>query len=82
MEQAKLMFKEGQTILTNLNTTEEAMRNTQHLSKDYLDKLIRLTVMNSLMTTKITMFGDQAVLKLNKANSLQDLLAFDVEKKA
>ena len=37
--------------------------------------------MNSLNGTKMTMFGKNATLKLNKTNSLPQLPAFEVDKK-
>ena len=57
------------------------MRNTMHLSKGYLEKIMRLCVMNSLMTTKIVMYGVNAKVRINKETSLSCLPAFEVDKK-
>mmetsp|Transcript_9792 Transcript_9792/g.7375 ORF Transcript_9792/g.7375 Transcript_9792/m.7375 type:complete len:109 (+) Transcript_9792:780-1106(+) len=82
MDQAKYLLNEGKNILSNLNNTEEGLRNLDHLSKEYLEKLIRLTVMNSLMSTKLLMLKENAIVKVNTENSLKDLIAFVVEQKA
>lgn len=52
-----------------------------HLSKGYLEKIMRLCVMNSLMTTKIVMYGQNARIRISKENSLPCLPAFEVDKK-
>lgn len=61
--------------------TDEGSRNIKHLSKDYLEKIQRLAVMNSLNITKITMYGDKAIVKVSKELSMSVLPAFDVDKK-
>ncbi len=52
------------------------------MSKENLEKIQRLAVMNSLNLTKLSMFGGNSVVKVNKASSLGVLLAIDVEKKS
>lgn len=81
MEGCKKLFNEGKNMITRLSSTDESMRNSQHFSKESLEKLAKLTVMNSLMSTKTQMFGDKAILKINKTTSLYWLPAFDVDKK-
>ena len=81
MDSAKKYFNDGKNMIQRVINTEDSMRNLKHLSKENLEKVVRLSVMNSLMITKILMFGDKAVLKINKANSVYCLPAFDVEKK-
>lgn len=80
-EKAKNELIDGKNILQKLIQTDDNARNTLHLSKEYLEKLQRLVMVNSLNTTKVAMYGPDAVIKVNKDNSLPTLLAIDVEKK-
>lgn len=61
--------------------TPEASRNTKFYSKQYLEKIQRIAVMNSLNMTKASMFGSNATFKINKANSSPILPLIDIEKK-
>ena len=80
-EIAKNKMNEGKNVLQKLIDTDESARNTNHLSKEFLEKIQRLTVMNALNMTKITMFGENAKVSINKSTSLNILPAIDVEKK-
>lgn len=77
----KKLFNDGKNIINRLATTDDSMRNHKHMGKEFLDKIMRLTVMNSLNGTKLTMFGENAVVKVNKDTSLSCLVAIEVEKK-
>lgn len=81
MESAKKAFKEGKLLLDRVMNYEEGLRNNKHLSKSHLEKIGRLAIMNSIMTAKVQMFGENSIVKINKANSLYCLPAFDVDKK-
>lgn len=71
----------GKNMIQRLISTDENARNNKHLSKEFLEKLSKLAVMNSLCITKVQMYGANAIVKINKANSLPILPAFDVDKK-
>ena len=73
---------EGQKLIKKLIDTDEGSRNNKHLSKEYLEKIQKLAVLNSLNVSKINMYGTNTVIKINKQNSLPILPAIDVDKKA
>ena len=58
LDSSKKAFIEGKNLIMRVINTEEGMRNTTHLSKEYLEKIVKLAIMNSLMATKLGMFGD------------------------
>ena len=80
-EAAKSAINDGIAYLKRLIGTDEAARNTRHLGNDLLKKIQMISISNSLSMTKAKMFGDKAIVKIVKANSLPMLPALDVEKK-
>ena len=81
LDKAKALFIEGKNILQKLIDTDESLRNGKYYKKEYLQQVQRIAVMNSLSLTKASMFGAEALFKINKAESLPTILLVDIEKK-
>ncbi|CDW89048.1 n-alpha-acetyltransferase auxiliary subunit [Stylonychia lemnae] len=81
LEKAKNLFIEGKNILQKLIQTEDTLKNDRYFNKQYLEKIQRIAIMNSLNLTKISMFGENAVFKVNRTDSLPHLILIEVEKK-
>lgn len=78
----KAELTEGKNILAKLISTADDARSLTILPKATLEQLQRTIVMNSLSMTKATMFGKEAVAKVNLSASLFWLPLIEIDKKA
>ena len=81
MDKAKQLFIDGKNVLQRLIETDEPMRNGKYLDKQYLEKVQRIAVMNSLNLMKANMYGEKGVLKINKDQSIMVMPLIDIEQK-
>lgn len=72
---------DGKMIITRLNDSDESLRCKGYLGKEYLNKLVKLIVMNSLMSTKLSMLGEKGIVKVNTAGSMNWLPCIDIQSK-
>ncbi len=78
---SKTQFMEAKTALNRLLTSDEGARNLEHLPKEYIEKLQRIAVMNSLAAMSVKMFDGKCNLEVDYSD-LKSIPLIKITKKA